>query len=140
MAFFPFINSNISLSSSVIPMEASRTKNIISAFSALVLDFSTPIFSTVSPVSLIPAVSTIFTGIPPRFIYSSTVSLVVPGISVTIALSSISSRLSRELFPTFGLPKITASTPSLIILPMSAVAKSLFISAFSLFTLSAITE
>ena len=127
-AFLPFMKSSISISSSESGQEASIIINIMSAASAHFLDFSTPIFSTLSPVSLIPAVSTILTGIPPRFMYSSTVSLVVPGMSVTMALSSIKSRFKSELFPTLGLPRITASTPSLIILPISADSISFLIS------------
>ena len=46
------------------------------------------IFSTISSVSLIPAVSTIFRGIPFILTNSSITSLVVPAISVTIALFS----------------------------------------------------
>ncbi len=50
---------------------------------------------------------------------SSRVSLVVPSISVTIALSSPRSKFNKEDFPAFGLPKITVLTPSLTILPLS---------------------
>ena len=140
MAFLPFMKSSISMSSSVRLSEASSIMNIISAFSAHFLDFSTPILSTVSPVSLMPAVSTIFTGMPPRFIYSSTVSLVVPGMSVTMALSSISRRLSSELLPTLGFPSITASTPSLMTLPISALSRSFFISFLRAVVLLCISE
>ena len=48
---------------------------------------STPIRSTMSSVSRIPAVSTNFKGTPFTFTYSSIVSRVVPAISVTIAFS-----------------------------------------------------
>lgn len=51
-------------------------------------DFRTPIFSTISSVSLIPAVSINTKGIPLILITSSITSLVVPGMCVTIALSS----------------------------------------------------
>ena len=61
-----------------------------------------PIFSMIFSVSLTPAVSIILKGIPSIVIYSSIVSLVVPGISVTIALFSPSKELSKEDFPTLG--------------------------------------
>ena len=73
-----------------------------------------------SSVSLIPAVSVIFIGIPSIFKYSSIISLVVPGTSVTIALFSFSKTLSKDDFPTLGFPIITTLRPSLIILPSSA--------------------
>ncbi len=40
-------------------------------------------------------------------------SLVVPGVSVTIALSSIRRVLKSELFPAFGVPTIATSSPRL---------------------------
>ena len=58
------------------------------AFSKAFILLSTPIDSTISSVSLIPAVSTIFRGIPFIFTNSSITSLVVPAISVTISLFS----------------------------------------------------
>ena len=78
--------SNISLSSSVNSFELSKTIITKSAELSDSFDFSTPIFSTISSVSLIPAVSTIFKGIPFILTNSSITSLVVPAISVTIAL------------------------------------------------------
>ena len=51
------------------------------------LAFVTPICSTRSSVSRIPAVSTKQTGTPFKEIHSSRTSLVVPGTSVTIARS-----------------------------------------------------
>ena len=77
-------------------------------------DFSTPIFSTLSSVFLIPAVSIIFRIIPSKLIFPSTISLVVPAISVTIALSSFNNLFNIEDFPTFGLPNITVFIPSFI--------------------------
>ena len=82
------------------------------------MDFSTPICSTLSSVSRIPAVSIIFKGTPPIFAYSSKLSLVVPGISVTIALSSRKSVFKRLDLPTFGLPMIAVTKPSRKILPV----------------------
>ena len=77
---------------------------------------STPICSTLSFVCLIPAVSIIFRVIPSKIKFPSTMSLVVPGISVTIAFSSSISEFKRLLFPTFGLPIIPTFIPSLITL------------------------
>ncbi len=49
------------------------------------------------------------------FTNSSITSLVVPGISVTIALFSPKIELSSEDLPTFGFPTITVFKPSLSI-------------------------
>ena len=76
-----------------------------------------PIFSTGSSDSLMPAVSINLNSIPPMTAHSSTVSLVVPANSDTIALSSPKSALSKVLFPLFGSPTIAIGTPLLIALP-----------------------
>ena len=55
---------------------------------------------------------------------SSMKSLVVPGMAVTIALFSPRSLFNRLDFPTFGLPAITALTPSLYIFPSPYVRAS----------------
>ncbi len=94
--------------------------------------FSTPIFSTVSSVSLIPAVSIIFKGTPLILTYSSMVSLVVPGTSVTIARFSFNRKFIRDDFPTFGFPSITVFMPSFNIFPVSAVFMSLLSSGAKL--------
>ena len=94
-----------------------------------------PIFSTSSLAFLIPAVSISFRGTPSKFIVSSTVSLVVPGMSVTIARSSFKMLLRREDFPTFGFPTIAVRIPSFIIFPVSAVDKTLSILFFISFNL-----
>ena len=44
-------------------------------------------------------------------------SLVVPAIGETIAFSSLNKALSREDFPTLGLPAMATGTPFLITLP-----------------------
>ena len=49
-------------------------------------------------------------------------SRVVPGIEVTMARVSLRSAFISEDLPTFGLPMIATLRPSLIILPVSAVA------------------
>ena len=86
--------------------------------------FSMPIFSMVSSVFLIPAVSVRITGMPPMESPSSITSLVVPGIAVTMALLSLRSAFMRDDFPTLGLPMMDILRPSLIILPVSAVSRS----------------
>ena len=58
----------------------------------------------------------IFSGMPPNTNEPSTMSLVVPGISVTIAFSSSSNEFRRLLFPTFGFPIIPTLIPSFMIL------------------------
>lgn len=75
--------------------------------------------------------STIFKGIPFMFTNSSITSLVVPGISVTIALFSPKIELSSEDLPTFGFPTITVFKPSLSIFPLSAVSYNFLISFLS---------
>ena len=114
-----FVSSNNSLSVSVnssLPFITNITK---SASSILDKDFSTPIFSTLSSVFLIPAVSIILSKIPSNSISPSTVSLVVPSISVTIAFSSFNSLFKIDDFPTLGLPTITVFMPFLIVIPFS---------------------
>ena len=56
------------------------------------------------------------------------ISLVVPAISVTIALSSPVRTFKREDLPAFGLPTITVFIPSFLILPSSEVSIKALIS------------
>ena len=56
--------------------------------------------------------------------FSVKVSLVVPAISVTIALSVLESRFKIEDFPALGFPIMTVFIPSLIMLPSLAVGLS----------------
>ena len=100
-----------------------------SASFAIFFDFSIPIFSTSFSVFLIPAVSINFKGIPFIFTNSSMVSLVVPSISVTIALSSFRMAFNKD-DPTFGLPIIAVFIPSFIILPLSKDFNNFSSSAF----------
>ena len=109
--FLSFDISRSFLSSSVNFSLLFSTSNTKSAFSRACFDFSTPIFSTISSVSLIPAVSIRFNVIPFRFNDASTMSLVVPGMFVTIAFSSSISLFKILLFPTFGLPIIATFIP-----------------------------
>ena len=127
IACLSFINFIISLSLSSSSLEPSTTYIIRSPSLAISLALLTPIRSTKSSVSLIPAVSIILRLKPLKLIFSSNVSLVVPSISVTIALSSPNIKLRSEDFPAFGLPKITVFMPSFIILPLSKEFTSLLI-------------
>ena len=117
----------IAVSCSVRPCTASTTYNTRSAFFINCCALSTPICSTKLSVSRIPAVSTIFSGMPFRLIYSSITSRVVPGISVTMARSCPSSAFNKLDFPTFGLPAITTRRPSRIIFPFCALCNTVSI-------------
>ncbi len=121
----------ISISFSSNSRDASTTYIIKSALSAYFLAFSTPIFSTSSSVSRIPAVSIIFKPKPFNFMDSSSTSRVVPATLVTIALSSPTKRFKREDFPTFGFPTITVLIPSFKSFPLSALSINFFISSFT---------
>ena len=129
IARLPLIRCRISASFSSSGLDASITYRIRSALSAYSFARSTPIFSTTSSVSRIPAVSIIFKEMPFRFRCSSSTSLVVPAISVTIARSSPRSTFNREDFPAFGFPRMTVRTPSFIILPSSQLSSNLFIAS-----------
>ena len=72
-----------------------------------------------SLVSLIPA-SIKFKTIPFKIIFPSTISLVVPGIFVTIALFSSNKEFKILLFPTFWFTDDGYIYPILIILPFLA--------------------
>ena len=98
-----------------------RDKSVIPSTTAASPSFlkvrSMPIFSIVSSVSLIPAVSMNLNRIPSIFNVSSIVSRVVPAISETIARSSPSRALRSVLLPVFVAPTIATGTPFLIALP-----------------------
>ena len=68
-----------------------------------------------------PAVSRILSGTPAMFRYSSSTSRVVPGTSVTIARSCLSSAFKSDDLPTFGLPTMAVAKPSRRILPQEAL-------------------
>ena len=125
ITFLPLISDIICLSLSSNGTDPSITYKIRSACDANFSALSTPIFSTISSVSRIPAVSTMFSIIPFMLTTSSKVSLVVPAISVTIALFSPRNMLRSEDFPAFGLPTITVLIPSFKILPLSKVCSNL---------------
>ena len=97
-----------------------------SADSSAWRDRSTPICSTVSNVSLIPAVSNTWMGVPPTTKVDSITSRVVPGKSVTIARSLWLQALSKLDLPTLGRPTIATFKPFLSSSPRSAVAKIVF--------------
>ena len=103
---------------------ALRTKRTKSASCKAFLERSTPICSTRSSVSRIPAVSMSLSGTPLILTYSSITSRVVPSISVTMALSSRKRLLSRLDLPTLGRPMIAVEIPSRRILPRRAVLRS----------------
>ena len=105
----------IRFSSSVI--SPSTTKRMSDARSVSAKARSTPMRSTVSAVSRIPAVSDRFSTTSPSTTLSVITSRVVPSMSVTMARSLPQSRLSRLDFPVFGLPMIAAGTPSLMARP-----------------------
>ena len=130
----------ISLSLSSNSLEPSATKIIRSASLAIFFALLTPICSTLSSVFLIPAVSIILRLIPPRLIFSSKVSRVVPSISVTIALSSPSIKLRSDDFPALGFPRITVLTPSFIIFPLSKDLIIFFILKILSFNISFISS
>ena len=65
-------------------------------------------------ILIVQIILSILSAIFPRLTVSSSTSLVVPGISVTIARSLPAIIFKREDFPTFGLPKITVFIPSSI--------------------------
>ena len=119
--FLTFILLIKSISSFVISSLLLSTYIAKSTWFTISFDLSTPIFSTISSVSLIPAVSIKFSFIPSNVIDPSTISLVVPAIFVTIAFCSSNKWFSILLFPTFGLPIIATSIPFFNIEPSWAV-------------------
>ena len=118
------ISFNMRLSSSQSSLVASETNSTTSALFAARYDRSTPIFSTSSSVSRIPAVSMRLIATPSFSILSSRLSRVVPAMSVTIALSLPQSALSKDDLPTLATPTIATSMPSRTIAPVRAVASN----------------
>jgi len=94
-----FENSEIENGEGAIVTNVRHKNQIILAIDNVNKAIETPISSIISLVFLIPAVSIIFIGIPLIEIYSSIVSLVVPSISLTIALSSFNSKFKSEDLP-----------------------------------------
>ena len=78
---------------------------------------SIPIFSMASCVSRIPAVSIKRKVIPCNTTVSSMTSRVVPCMSETMALSSLTRRLSSVDFPALVSPIMAVGTPFLMALP-----------------------
>ena len=90
----------------------------ISACAIFSILLSIPICSITSAVALrIPAVSINLYSTPSIVKYSSTVSRVVPGISLTKALCSFNNVFNSVDFPALGFPTIATCTPFLITLP-----------------------
>ena len=129
MRLLSWLISSNCLSWSVRGSLALRTKRTKSASCRAFLERSTPICSTRSSVSRMPAVSMSLSGTPLILTYSSITSRVVPSISVTIALSSRRRLLSRLDLPTLGRPMIAVEMPSRKILPRRAVLRRLLSSA-----------
>ena len=92
-------------------VDPSRTYRQISLSLIEFLASSTPIASITFSVSRNPAVSEILTGRPLIKIFSLIMSLVVPGMSVTIARSVPKIAFSSDDFPTFGEPAIVILIP-----------------------------
>ena len=115
----PFSSSKSSMSSSLSFDELSKTAKTSPQFFILSFALETPICSTLLSVSLIPAVSLSLKITSPKTTVSSMISLVVPGISVTMLFSQPARRFIIVDFPTFGLPTITVSIPSFTACPTS---------------------
>ena len=90
----------------------------------------TPICSTRSSVSRIPAVSARRSGISPSSTVSSTTSRVVPARSVTMERSQPASRFISVDLPAFGRPAMTVTTPSRRMRPPSKPASKSFSAVF----------
>ncbi|GMU73122.1 MAG: hypothetical protein AMXMBFR42_25770 [Burkholderiales bacterium] len=119
--------ARIARSSSCNPSPLSRASTSTSATSARSTAAqvrSMPSRSTVSAASRRPAVSITVSGMPPSSIARSTVSRVVPGISVTIATSSRARAFMRLDLPTLGRPTSTSASPSASRAPVAARATS----------------
>ena len=123
----PAVSSSNCLSSWVNPSLWLRTSKINSASASALRLRSTPIFSTTSSVSRIPAVSISFNGTPRTLTYSSITSRVVPAMSVTMAFSSLNKWFNKLDLPTFGRPMIAVLKPSRKIFPCWAVANKAWI-------------
>ena len=115
--FLCFTSSKSCLSSLSSGFVMSNTASTRSASSILLFASSTPMLSTRSSVSLIPAVSARRSIISPTVTVSSITSRVVPATSVTIERSAPLNIFISVDFPTFGLPTITVSIPSRKTLP-----------------------
>jgi len=95
----------------------STTPIIMSALPISAKVRSMPSLSTRSDESRMPAVSMNLKRTPSMMQLSSMVSRVVPGMSVTMALSSPTSAFSNVLFPLFGAPTMATGTPLFKALP-----------------------
>ena len=104
-------------------LSLSRTEMMICACSAALRLRSIPMFSNVSSVSRIPAVSIRRKRIPSKTSVSSIVSRVVPCISLTIARCSPKRALSRVDLPTLGAPMIATGIPLRMAFPVRKEAK-----------------
>ena len=105
------------------PVLPSNSARIRSASSTAFFDRSTPSCSTRSSVSCRPAVSMRRSSTPPTVAFSSTVSRVVPAMSVTMARSKPTSAFKSELLPAFGAPMMAVATPFLSTFPRANVPR-----------------
>ena len=118
IVFFSNTDEKIFISSVSRYSEASIINSTRSAPDAASRAFLVPMLSIGSSVFLIPAVSISLSNISSNLTYSSIVSLVVPGISETIALSCPVKRFKSDDLPEFGRPAIHVLMPSLTYLPL----------------------
>mmetsp|Transcript_2558 Transcript_2558/g.6027 ORF Transcript_2558/g.6027 Transcript_2558/m.6027 type:complete len:293 (+) Transcript_2558:970-1848(+) len=127
--------SRMADSSSVQPTFESITMSTASADLAAAADLSMPSLSTTSVAwSRIPAVSRSRVGMPPKLLAASTMSLVVPATSVTMARSAPDKMLRSELLPTFGAPMSASVSPFSKYLPFRAVSRAAWALAWRPFT------
>ena len=131
----PWRSSISRLSSSDSSLEPSNTARISCAVPMRSIIRCTPMFSTVSSVSLMPAQSANFSIISPSCTVSSTISRVVPSISVTMLFCTPVSRFISVDFPALGFPTMAVAMPFRSISPQSYVAIRLSIFSFTAVTL-----
>ena len=97
---------------------ASKTSKTMSADLPASSALFTPSCSISSSACLSPAVSRTFIGKPSIVMFSETMSLVVPALLLTIALSLPQILLKSDDFPTFGSPIIVITSPFLTLIPI----------------------
>lgn len=110
-------DSSSDFSMSCVDPVASISQMTMWAWSSFWKVRSIPIFSMASCVSRIPAVSIKRKVIPCNTTVSSMTSRVVPCMSETMALSSLTRRLSSVDFPALVSPIMAVGTPFLMALP-----------------------
>ena len=111
--------------------EESKTASTTSASASFFMVLSMPMRSILSSDSLMPAVSMKRKSRPLTFIVSSIVSLVVPGTSETMALSSPSNVFSNVLLPALAGPAMATGMPLRMAFPKRKLSDSLVIWAIA---------